>query len=249
MGSDAFFRWLFGEAGAGWVFGIVSAAVLLYSFLRKPRPRRLVFKELTRGSLVRIRPEVTDKIQISFDDAPVASLAHLKAEIYNEGGEAIHDPEIAVRFPDETRLLALSITCSVGDFPFRTEVDGNEATIGCPYLNPAREHNHRFEVTFLLDGKTEGVSVSGGGEGWSVRHARMPTFAQQQSKTILWVVVGMLLVIATYPYGTIIEARFGIDPLEISARALVAYTPILASIGAWAYLGARQFLGTLRRLL
>ena len=106
---QSFLSWLFSEAGAGWVFGIVSA--LLALLWRRRKTQRVVCKEVLRISLVRVRKRIRDRIAIFLDDEPIDNLAMLEMDIFNQGSEVIKDALLIFKLGEDTRIL--DISCEV----------------------------------------------------------------------------------------------------------------------------------------
>lgn len=215
--------WIFSEAGAGWVFGVVSSAVLVITRIRKARPSRLIFRETQNIEPVTIRDDMRDRISIRFDGEPVENLGQVEANLLSSGGKVIESPEITVAFPSGVRILdALLVDKPKDGF---VTYEGNKAIIKLPFLNPHREHQHVERVSFTLSGKAERLLVGGMGQGWSVRHLRMPTRKERRRtgrRYLLATEVGLLLSVL---YGLVLARWFGIPMSEISLRAFIYYLP------------------------
>lgn len=171
---DAFVKWLFSEAGAGWLIAFVSLATLAYTIVRRTRPARLVFSEIGTASLIDVNARIKDRISVTFKQQPIARLGHVRAEIFNEGSATIRDAVIKLTVPDTVRILEIVTVSSADGCNVPSDSDTREATITAAYVNPYRDHHHTLIVSLLVDGDVTKLQVSGGGEGWSLRQSVDP---------------------------------------------------------------------------
>jgi len=139
MDAAELLRWIFSEAGAGWVFGLVSLSALLASFLRRRRPGRVLIRDLYRTSLVLIRPDVRERIGVTLDGSPVSSLGALELEITNEGSEVIRNAQVTIDFGAGTRVLEASRSADLADLPVGIERRDGSLVVTLPYLNPFKD--------------------------------------------------------------------------------------------------------------
>ncbi|MGA9349654.1 MAG: hypothetical protein WBW48_12745 [Anaerolineae bacterium] len=230
--------WLFSEAGAGWIFGVVSLVALIITHLRKARPSRLVFHETRNIEPVKIRESMRDRINIQFDGELVENLSQVEADLMNSGGAVIESPEITVTFPSEVRILdALLVDKPTGG---SVAFEENKASIRLPFLNPHREYQHVERVSFTLSGKADRLLVEGMAPGWSVRHLRIPTEKERTRTAMRWLVgfgAAMLLFVV---YGFLVDRWFGIPMSEVSLRAFIYYLPAILAWVLFFVLGARS---------
>ena len=176
MEPKSFLDWLFSVAGAGWTVGIVSLISLLYTYLVRKRPNKLVCKEVSRTSVVKIRKEVRDKIDVSFNNNPVKNLAQVEMDIFNKGSEVIRHILLTVKFLKNTRVLVTSFEVVPENLAVTMDsIESNQVKIKIPFLNPIRPHKHRIKANIVCDGDTEKYKVIGSGEGWSVQSLRLPS--------------------------------------------------------------------------
>jgi hypothetical protein len=238
--TSGFGEWLFSEAGAGWVFGLVSAAVLLISFIRRKRPQRIVVRELHRTTLVRIRPDVRRRIDVSFDGMRVNNLGELELEIVNDGSETIRDAHMTVTFPEGTRILETSQDQGMANIPLSIHHEANALRLSVPYLNAYRDHGHRLVVGILLDGASQDPSVRGSGDGWSVTHVRVPGVVdvERSLRQVMAMLVAVLIIGLLYAW--LLFRYRGIGPTEVSWRSLFWSLPFLVLMVLTLAYGARR---------
>lgn len=180
-----FTKWLFSEAGAGWVFGFVSLAALVVAVFNRKKPNRLVVNEVRKIKLANVKKQVGGKVKITYDSKPVEDLGQLEFEIFNEGTNTIKEPEISCFLSENTQILDTSIISSTGNFPSENHTDGHKTTIKFPYVNPYREHRHVIKLLINFNGQAEITRFEGTGEGWSVRHKPSWTSRQEQRAMIV----------------------------------------------------------------
>lgn len=224
---ERFLAWLFSAAGAGWAVGIVAIISLLYTYLVRKRPNRLICKEVSRTSLVKIRKEVRDKIDVSFNNNPVKNLAQVEMDIFNKGSEVIRDILLTVNFSKKTRVLATSFEAIPENLVVTMDsIGSNQIRIKIPFLNPIRPHKHRIKAIIVCDGDTEKYKVIGSGEGWSVQSLRLPS--KKESGKSYWKMMAALfieLLLGWFVFFPFIERHWGISPSEWSLRAFLALLP------------------------
>jgi hypothetical protein len=134
MDKQSFFLWLFSDAGAGWVFGLVSLIGLIISYTRKNRFQRIIFKELRKRSLVDIKKSIRNKIKITFDEKPVSGLSQIHAAIFNDGVNVIKDITLRVYLPENVTFLDVLVEPVSDDFLITNEIENNSLIVKIPYL-------------------------------------------------------------------------------------------------------------------
>lgn len=241
MESKSFLGWLFSEAGAGWIFGTVASIGLLLSLLLRKRPNRLVCKEVSRTSLVKIRKEVRDKIDVSFNNNPVKNLAQVEMDIFNKGSEVIRDILLTVKFSKNTRVLAKSFEVVPENLAVTTDsIESNQIRIKIPFLNPIHPHKYRIKLNIVCDGDIEKYKVIGSGEGWSVQSLRFPS--KKESEIRYWIMMAALSIeflLACFIYIPFVDRHWGISPSEYSSRAFLTCLPIILIFYATFWLGRK----------
>lgn len=225
---ERFLGWLFSGAGAGWFVGIVSLIGFLLSLLLRKRPNRLVCKEVSRTSLVKIRKEFRDKINVSFNNNPVKDLAQVEMYIFNKGSEVIRDILLIVEFSKNTRVLIKSFEVFPENLAVTTNsIENNQVKIKIPFLNPFRPHKHRIKLNIVCDGDIEKYKVIGSGEGWSVQSLRFPSKKELKKRHLKTMAALFIELLAFLIYIPFVERHWGISSSEYSLRAFLAYFPFI----------------------
>ena len=244
MESKSFLDWLFSAAGAGWTVGIASLIGLLYTYLVRKRPNKLVCKEVSRTSLVKIREEVRDKINVSFNNNPVKNLAQVEMDIFNKGSEVIKNILLTVKFSKNTRVLATSFEVVPENLAVTMDsIKSNQVKIKITFLNPIRPHKHRIKVNIVCDGDIEKYKVIGSGEGWSVQSLRFPSKKELEKRR--WKTTAALfieLLLAWFVYIPFIERHWGISSSEYSLRAFLTLLPFILIFLTTFWLGTKRYL-------
>lgn len=241
MESKSFLDWLLSSAGAGWTVGIIALISLLYTYLLRKRPNRVVCNEVGRTSLVKIRKEVRDKIDVSFNNNPVKNLAQVEMGIFNKGSEVIKDILLTVKFLKNTRILATSFEVVPENLAVTTDsIESNQIKIKIPFLNPIRPHKHRIKLNIVCDGDIEKYKVIGSGEGWSVQSLKFPS--QKESIKIYLKTMAALLIeilLAWFVYVPFIERHWGISSSEWSLRAFLTLLPFILIVFVTIWVGRK----------
>lgn len=211
------------NAPAAWISALVAASSCILLLRSRKTPKKLVFREVSNTSVVSIWPAVRDKIKMTFDDKPISSLGQIEARVFNSGSEVIHEPSFVVSLPKKSEVL--SVSTSPEHFNAQWIVRDNTVTVSLPYLNPVRDHSQIVKLSLLTEGRTKIVGITGGGEGWSVKHLALPNPKRQTYFAWALIVYSFLSVVASFFYSRHIELVTGIPSLEISWRAFVAYLP------------------------
>lgn len=244
MESKSFLDWLFSAAGAGWTVGIASLIGLLYTYLARKRPNKLVCKEVSRTSLVKIREEVREKINVSFNNNPVKNLAQVEMDIFNKGSEVIRDILLIVNFSKNTRVLSTSFEVAPENLAVTMDsIESNQVKIKIPFLNPIRPHKHRIKANIVCDGDIEKYKVIGSGEGWSVQSLRFPSKKELEKRR--WKTTAALfieLLLAWFVYVPFIERHWGISSSEYSLRAFLTFLPFILIFFITFWLGTKRYL-------
>ena len=163
---------------------------------------------------------------MTFADRPIATLAQIEGEIFNDGTEIIRNPTFALTLPEVTAILDSALTPE--DPAVTSTVNGNTVTITMPYLNPVRDHHQVLKFSILADGDTELWSVRGGGEGWSLHHIHLvvPDMKRLRAANNLIIYGVPPAVAALYFLNRYLVQTSGVPAGEISWRALAAYAPV-----------------------
>src|SRR5512138_1927737 len=108
MNVQNFFNWLFSDAGAGWVFGIVSLIGLAITYYRSNLSKKVIVQELSKTTLLNVSSDVADRIQVSFDNKKIKALGQIKYEIFNNGKDVIANPKLQIMLPNNSTILYVS---------------------------------------------------------------------------------------------------------------------------------------------
>ena len=133
---------------------------------------------------------------------------------------------VCLRLPQESMVLAVSVTPP--DPGIQSTIDANTVSVVIPYLNAVGDHKQILKLSVLVDGETEPLSASGGGEDWSVRFVPLVNPLSERYRFTVFSFVCGFVVGAIYVYGRFIERRYGIPMIEVSWRALFYDLPPLA---------------------
>lgn len=237
MNNTNFWIWLFSDAGAGWVFGIISTSVLIVSFFRRAKPQRIIFRDTNLATLVSVRRTAKEKISISFDGKPVKNLSQFESEIYNEGVDVIKDVVIDLFLPEDTRLLDFSYRMEAGDLGVSWESVENKIVLHIPYLNPYKVHGQKLDLSLIVDGDLEKMKIQGSGEGWSIRRLPVLSLAQYEKRLFRVMVATLLLGVGLLAYNIFIEYWIGIPQYEIRIRSTIVNLPVILSAFGLLYWG------------
>lgn len=192
---NSFFNWLLSSAGAGWAVAAFTLLGLVYTVVKRRRPNRIMVQEQDEVSLLMIAPRIRGLISVKFGDVPVERLSQLELEISNHGSDVVSDIDLRIAFPRDTKVLADSFLPVPGTLEVATSFQHAEANVTIPYLNPREEYEDRLQISYLCDGAPTPIYVTGGGEGWSVKHLRMPKKSAVLRRLALEYVLGFLAVV------------------------------------------------------
>jgi hypothetical protein len=218
-------HWLYTNAPAAWLSALVAIVTCVYLLRSRKKPKRLVIRESRNTSVVTIRPSVRDKIKMTFDDKPIKTLGQIDGDIFNEGSDVIQRPTFSLTLSEKSVVLDVSVTPQESEI--ETKIDRNTLSITLPYLNPIREHGQILKLSLLVDGDTQNMRAVGGGEGWSVRHLRLPGLRHDIYFYSGLLTFNALFLVYSYWHGRYLERNYGIPANEWSWRAFNANLPSL----------------------
>jgi len=199
---DGITQWLSANA-AGWIVAVVAVVSWIVKETRRKRAKHVVVKEILNSSLLRVSPRIRDKICIKFAEAgnwrDVNAVGQIEAEIFNDGSDTIRNPKFMLTVPSGAKILDAQVndgkpSAFEGD-PV-CEVTENTVTVKIDHLNSIRDHKYRLILSLLVDGDTSIETVSGSGEGWSVRYISLPTKTQDSRNAWILTSLAALLGIA-----------------------------------------------------
>jgi hypothetical protein len=232
---NAFRTWLFSDAGAGWALWLLTLVTWGIAFARRKRASRITVVQIERASLVRRRSAYSDLIDVTFAGDPVNNLGETQILVTNEGSEVIRNIVLTMSFPTTTKVLhAIPHSTTDEETPagWQLETADHELTLRLPYLNPFKEHKHGCRLSLFVDGFANGMTVSGGGAGWSVSYlpALSPKQELRNARATLWFAVGASALGVVY--AMLMPRLFNISPNEVSLRSLLLSTPAVALLFA-----------------
>ena len=67
---QSFWNWLIGEAGAGWIVGILGIIGGIYAWRKRERPPRVVLQEVNSVNLLDIHPSQAEKLEVYYTPDP-----------------------------------------------------------------------------------------------------------------------------------------------------------------------------------
>ena len=93
----SFFEWFIGEAGAGWVIGVLGLLGMLYTWRRRERPPKVVVPEIGKTRLLDLDPSEHEKLSVYYKDSAgedrrVQKLQQGEYAVYNNGTVDISEP-------------------------------------------------------------------------------------------------------------------------------------------------------------
>jgi hypothetical protein len=225
----SFVTWLFSDAGAGWIFGVVSLLTLIISILYRRKGRHIVFRELETASLIDIQKEVRDRIKVNYDGREIHALGFVKGELFNPGFDVIKDCHIKLSLPHPAQIIDVTVASSLDDCILTTTVQDQIATIAVPFLNSYRGHRHTIVIAMTYDGNPEDVAIIGSGAGWSLVRIGVRGQSVHRMGQIIIAALGLLAsaLLTQFWYVGWVEKHYGIGENEISFRAFVATIPFI----------------------
>ena len=178
---NQFFSWLIGEAGAGWIIGIIGVISGIYAWVKRERPPKVIFQEIETVSLLDIHPSHRDKLEIYLTSAesktPINQLQQTMLVIYNSGTKDITTPlnvELGVMKSGEKSPGGIKkLLEPYFDAPATSSLifNGNNEVAGIniaiPYLNSFRMHNHFITGYITSEQPIDFQLRKGDGVGWS----------------------------------------------------------------------------------
>lgn len=163
-------RWLFSEAGAGWVLFLGSAVAWVVKCVLDRRPKRVACREIERASLVSVQRAVGDRVSVHFDGRPVESLALTRVEITNESLETLPEVSLHLCLPEDTIVLDHWVQSTPENLDVKAWVTSEgQIALSLPYLNSTRKHGDTLTLTVICSGDLAGTEALGRGPEWSVR--------------------------------------------------------------------------------
>ncbi len=232
--TDTLWHWFYTNAPAAWFSAVAATVTLIYVLRTRKKPRRLVVRETAKSSLVRIWPSIREKIGITFDGRSIDTLGQIDLEILNEGSDTIQQPEITLTLPAETRVLDAHAIPE--DLLAVCQIHPSKVIVKLPYLNPFRDHRQTVTLSILVEGPTGPVKATGGGEGWSLLHKRLPSKWQSFLNEAKGPLVFWVYMLSALLYKDWAWTKFGIAARKFVWRDLYILSPIIfvaSGLVAW----------------
>jgi hypothetical protein len=227
---NTFISWLFSDAGAGWIFGVLTLMAFIITRKYDFKPSRIVVEEKQRIEPVLVRKDIRERISISFDGREVNQLGQIFVDIFNEGNKTITNPILTIQFPEDIEILDGSLDDSLSG---TVEKVRNIANIKFNFLNSRKEHRQVVKLSLVVNGAIGNIKVSGSGEGWSIRHIALLTTEQLKKRAKVIIVLGVILFIGLLINTIWLDLTYGIPFYEISIRAFIGYLPTLIPMTIW----------------
>ena len=181
-----FLRWFFGEAGAGWIAGVLGLVGLLYTWMSREKPAKIVIQEIKSLRLLDIHPSQSHRLSVLYEavnegQVPIHELFQKTLAIRNTGTKDILE-EIDIKLSSEPINYEHSPSEWFVDIDFEKqanavveygdESDGKSTAkicINIPYLNSYRVHE-QLVIGRIISNKPISLDIiQGVGKGWSTR--------------------------------------------------------------------------------
>ena len=170
--------WFYSTAPAAWTTALIAVGTLIFNYIRRRRPSRILIREIQNSSLLSVPDVIRDEIEVTFEKRPIQQVGEIFVQIFNDGSETIRQPKFFLTLPQNANILAAhAFRPCEGQLKYA--IKGNTVGLTLDFLNPVREHKHRLAVVILADGDTKNVTATGSGEGWSVRYEPLPSTTRQ----------------------------------------------------------------------
>jgi hypothetical protein len=240
-GFDWKLDWKIVFAALGWMTSIILFLIKLRS--DRKQPQKIVCREIAQTSLVKIKKEALDHIEITFDGEPVDRLGYLEVDLFNSGNEIIKAASIRFEFPSGTRVLSQSAKVEPKQSQdYRIGFTSTEKYVldmVIPYLNPRKHHKQHVLVAFVCDGDVSDLRVSGGSEGWSIEYQvpmqRRMLDRNRRDLSFAISMISLIVMMAAFSIGVYIFGRDSkfIDVIQTPAGIIIYATVILSAIIAF----------------
>lgn len=209
----SFWDWFIGEAGAGWILGMLGVLGGLYTWRNRERPPKIVLQELWNMGLLDIHPSQQNKISVMYMDDEgngqnVESLQQKRIVLYNNGTVDLSDPmqlqvqlQIDDAVPPTTRLVRLisdKSTCTID------ELDDYEFALNIEYLNSYPTHEQFIDLYVVSSHDVTLNVLSRFGKGWSVKYVPLSMLIDQLR--VIKRIVSVLLIIFIVLFAYVIFA-------------------------------------------
>jgi hypothetical protein len=204
----SFSEWLVGEAGAGWIIGVIGVIGALYTWVKRERAPRIVIQEVETIRLLDIHKSLSGRLNVYYGEKQdkqekINDLVQKKVVIYNYGTRDILE-EINISFQIKENFgKNHSGFCRVileGSNNGQVETIYNndnevfeEIKLTLPYLNSYHEH-HEYNTVYILTNNPVKMELKrGSGKGWSSYIVTLSKI--RQTKRVFFVISGGIVFI------------------------------------------------------
>jgi hypothetical protein len=221
---SSFWEWLIGEAGAGWIIGVLGITGGLYTWYNRIRPPKVVIHELRRTRLLDIAPSRRENLHISYTDESgightVKYLEQTEFAVYNTGTVDINEGiELSILYKSDAQIKQQDPMTEKKTAPLFIDkilfsqdgcssipILGADGSIRegdhvfLPYLNSYVNHQH-YVIAYSIAGGTLnfrlGKSV---GKGWSAQLITLEAYNERRA-TVRNLIRYMALIIFVITY-------------------------------------------------
>jgi hypothetical protein len=240
---QSFWNWLVGEAGAGWIIGLIGIIGAVYAWLKRDRPPSIVIQEVRRLGLLDVHPSQSDRIRVSYldkvgEECRIESLQQIELVIYNSGTRDVSETvDLVLTFRREIpggdsaaaqpigfwRLAFDDETCASGAVATDRSPHEESVRITIPYLNAYGIHHHFIKAYLMTEHSVLLHLVRGSGKGWSARLSTLDDFRTLRRRLARALTLGSLLLFLAC------SAYFLVEFLRHPVYA-VFYNPTLSNI-------------------
>jgi hypothetical protein len=221
-------EWLVTDAGAGWIVGILGLSATMYGQITKRRPTIVVCKEAGKFSLIEIDKKVKENIQVKYKSLDIENLSQIELELFNNGAKTIKNFKMDILFDKGTKILDV-VTGKTTDITGKWTSKHNSLNLELPYLNSYSGHHTKLTVKILCDGTINSLEISGGGEGWSLKHKKLPT---KKILKVRFALVSLLLLLEILASGLLNKSFFKFQKSDIVIMPLLVATYIFGFMWA-----------------
>lgn len=226
---QSFWQWFIGEAGAGWIIGLIGLIGGVYAWLRRERPPKIVVQETRRISLLDVHPSQAEKIRVSYldsvgNESRIASLQQTELAIYNTGTRDISEAinlVLTLRRADQStgsgdkegvgfwRVVFDDVTCTAEGLTANGSAGEQSVEMRIPYLNSYLTHRHAIMAYLITEYSVQLHLLRGRGRGWSARLSTLDSYLKLRSKlaqVIRVSAVALLALSAVPPFVALLDS-------------------------------------------
>jgi len=210
---ENFWNWFIGEAGAAWIFGVLGILGVVYTWLKRPRPPKVIVQEVERLKLLDIHPSQREKLKVFYIDPEgqqaIENLEQKKVVIYNTGTKDILEPvKLRMRFYQKIekvdkwkfwRFVLDNPECTLEPIPPDKSSSWVDIDVQIPYLNSYPNHKHYLTGYLISDGEMEIELVKRIGKGWSSRYVTPQAVRKMETRLGLPIAIVTLLLVIFFP--------------------------------------------------